>query len=110
MTITDTLSRGAENARTGREIAKILGCNIRMITAQIERERRAGSPICAISNGENPGYYLAADAEELEEYCNRLEGRENELAETRQALLKVLREYRDIKGAQNDQAKTTGDQ
>ena len=89
--IADFLAEGKENARTGRELATLFGCDIRTITEQIERERRDGQPICAISRGENPGYYLAADADELQNYCDRLKGRATELFKTRQALIKVLK-------------------
>ena len=89
--ISELLATGKENARTGRELAQFFGCNIRDITEQVERERRGGQPICAAS-GENPGYYLAADADELERYCNNLKNRATELFKTRQALVKLLQQ------------------
>lgn len=95
--IHELLAEGRENARTGRELADFFKCNIRDITEQVERERREGQPICA-ATGENPGYYLAADADELETYCNRLKGRAIELFKTRQALINTLRQIRDSKG------------
>ena len=110
MTIADALERGAENAKTGRELAQFFGCNIRAITLQIEKERRDGAPICAISHSENPGYFLAADEEELRAYCRRLEGREAELAETRAALLEILKGYQARKGAEHGKDQTSGDQ
>lgn len=88
--IHELLSEGRENARTGKELANYFKCDIRAITEQIETERRDGFPICAAS-GENPGYYLPADAEELAQYCDRLKGRAIELFKTRQALIRVLR-------------------
>ena len=88
------LLTGIETPKTGRELADFFNCNIRDITQQIERERRAGHPICAAS-GDNPGYYLAASPEELEHYCRRLENRANELQKTRQALIDVLSQVRD---------------
>lgn len=90
----ERLDYGRENARTGRELAALLDCNIRNITEAVERERRAGRPICAAS-GENPGYYLAADADELERYCNMLKGRAIELFKTRQSLIRILQTIRD---------------
>lgn len=95
--IHELLAEGRENARTGRELAQLLDCNIRDITEQVERERREGKPICA-ATGDAPGYYLAADADELETYCNRLKGRAIELFKTRQALINTLRQIRDSKG------------
>ena len=88
--IHEVLAEGADNPRTGRELATLLQCDIRQVTIQIERERREGWPICANSSGEAAGYYLAANAEELEIYCNRIHRRASELYKTRRALLKVL--------------------
>ena len=90
--IHELLAEGRENATTGRELAKLCNCDIRAITAQIERERRDGHPICATSGGDPSGYYMPADDEELETYCNRLKGRAIELFKTRQALIRVLRQ------------------
>ena len=89
--IYEILPAGRENALTGRELATMFNCDIRAITIQIERERRDGHPICAAS-GENPGYFLPADNEELETYCKRLKGRAIELFKTQRALNKVLRQ------------------
>ena len=89
--IYELLAEGRENARTGRYLADVLGCDLRAITAQIERERREGHPICAAS-GEVPGYYLPADDAELSAYCDRLKGRAVELFKTRQALIRVLQQ------------------
>lgn len=89
--IHEILPAGRENALTGRALANIFDCDIRAITAQIERERRDGHPICA-ATGENPGYFLPADNEELQEYCDLLKGRGIEIFKTRQALIRVLRQ------------------
>lgn len=89
--IHEILGTGKENAKTGREISILLGLDIRKVTQQIERERREGRPICA-ATGDNPGYYLPADPEELEDYCNRIKHRAIELFKTRQALIRILRQ------------------
>ena len=52
--IADYLLTGKENARTGSDLAKLCGCDPREITAQIEKERRAGKPICASCDPEKP--------------------------------------------------------
>ena len=88
--IYELLTEGAENARTGRELAAVLGMNIRDITAQVEAERRAGKPICA-ATGEKPGYFLPANTEELQRYCDALKSRAIEVFKTRQALIRVLK-------------------
>ena len=67
----------------------MLGCTIRELTIAIERERRAGVPICAHS-GSNPGYYLAASKEEMQEYCDSLAHRAGELDKTRTACIETL--------------------
>lgn len=90
--INELLSTGSQNARTGRELAQYFNCDVRTITEQIERERRAGQPICANPTGENAGYFLAANAEELQRYCDRLHHRASELYKTRQALISVLKQ------------------
>ena len=91
--IADYLTAGRENARTGKELAALFGCDLRSITEQIERERRAGRPICATSAGENSGYYLAANADELQSYCEKLHRRAAELVKTHQAMIAGLRRF-----------------
>lgn len=95
--INELLFHGADNPRTGKELATQLNCNIRDITLQIERERREGQPICANPTGENAGYFLAETPEELERYCNQLYHRGGELFKTRRALLKVLKQLKEQK-------------
>lgn len=87
--IHELLSAGAENARTGREICGLLDISPRELTAAIERERRAGKPICA-ATGSNPGYFLAANKEEMERYCNSLFHRAGEIHKTRKACLQAM--------------------
>lgn len=87
--IQELLSEGAKNRTPGRELAEALGVDIRKVTQQIERERRAGAPICANSNG---GYFLAADDKELADYCEQVKHRAIELFKTRQALIKILKQ------------------
>ena len=96
MTVAEYLSNGRDNAKTARELAAVLNCDARAVTIQIERERRAGVPICAAC-GDNPGYYLAADADELQTYCNQLQSRIDEQRETLRALVDVLRQYGEVK-------------
>lgn len=85
--IADHLKAGKKNAKTGRALASILHCDIRDISAGVERERRQGQPIIASCDPENPGYYLAETAEELRRYCSKLHHRAGEIFKTRSALL-----------------------
>lgn len=94
--ITEILLKGSENALTGKQLARICGCDIRTVTEQIERERREGSPICANMSGVNAGYYLAANEHELDTYCGKLHKRASELYKTRQALLCVLQQIKEM--------------
>lgn len=87
--IHEILSTGKENAITGRQICAYLNIKARELTQAIEAERRAGKPICA-STGENPGYYLAANREEMQDYCQSLKHRGIEIFKTRQACLKTI--------------------
>lgn len=90
--IKEYLSIGKENARTAKELAKLLHCDVRDISQGIETERRNGAPICASCDPEQPGYYLADTAEELQAYCGRLHKRAGEIHKTRRALLKAAEE------------------
>ena len=89
--IYEHLAIGRNNAKTGKQLAAELGIDIRAVTAQIERERRAGQPICAtMRSDEKQGYFLAANREELDIYCKMLKSRAVALFTTRQALVRVL--------------------
>ena len=73
--IAELLFTGKYKPRTGRELAAALNCDIRTVNTIIERERKAGKPICANTDSENPGYYLAETKEEAEAYCESLKHR-----------------------------------
>lgn len=87
--IIEYLLIGKEHARTAKDLAAALKCDVRDITAGIEKERRQGKPIIASCDPLNPGYYLAGTQEELQQYCNRLHHRAGEIHKTRSALLKT---------------------
>lgn len=95
--VSDFLDTGKKNAKSAQKCADYFNTSKRDITQRIEAERRAGKPICA-SCGNPAGYYLAADAEELRDFCRQLKGRGIEIFKTRQALLKQLQE---MEGGQN---------
>lgn len=100
--ISELLGTGIESARTARELATACKCDTRKISITVERERRQGKPICASCTGEHRGYYLAADAEELEDYCGSLYKRGGELFKTRRALIRTLEAIRDKREADNE--------
>lgn len=83
--INEILLEGESNATTAKDLCAILGMKHRELTQQIERERREGQPICASCNSNRPGYYLAQDKEQMQEYCGRLLHRMREIAATMRA-------------------------
>lgn len=81
------LSEGEENAIPTAEIMRRTRFeHSREVTRCVERERRAGFPICACSTG----YYLATDAAEMRRYIRAFERRQRELERTHTALEKTL--------------------
>lgn len=88
--IYDYLDRGVQNATTRDRLALLLGCDARAVTQSLERERQSGFPICASNNPSNPGYYIAADARELEAYLGRLRRRLRSIATTCRSLQATL--------------------
>jgi hypothetical protein len=91
--ISDFLGVGRENAVSGSELADRLHVHdLRFVTRRIEQERRAGSPICATTSGEQRGYFLAASPDELRRYTRSLDRRLLEVQRTRQSLEDILAE------------------
>ena len=75
---------------TARELAKLTGIDRRKVSIMIERERRAGRPICASCDSKNPGYYIPENREEMARYCASLKHREREIARTRAACARTI--------------------
>lgn len=88
--IFEVLNIGMENAISSKELARILSVAPRIIAAVVERERRAGKPICATCNSKAPGYFIPANREEMEQYCHKLRHRAGEIFATRSACIKML--------------------
>lgn len=83
MRVSELLQEGRENAVQGHKLVKLLELKeLRDLTQLIEAERRAGFPICASTDQNNPGYYLAADAAELESYMSSLDRRVGNIRQT----------------------------
>ena len=83
------LFEGKENAQRANYLCKQLNLTPRQLTLAIEAERRSGAPICATC-GKNPGYYLAANKEEMQEYCKKLKNRAIEIFKTRKACQETI--------------------
>ena len=91
MMVSDFLLEGRENAIPGHGLVDLLGLNSgRDLTQMVERERKAGVPICASTDTSGPGYYLAADASELKAYICSLDRRLHNVGQTRRHLEATL--------------------
>ncbi len=78
---------GTDNPLTGQEIMAALRLSDpRTVTKLIERERRAGLPICASTDSKRPGYYLADSPDELKNYMRSLRHRVKAVSGTLAAL------------------------
>lgn len=88
--IFELLDTGEQNARTARELAKVLHTDRRSISILVEQERRAGKPICATCDSKAPGYYIPATREEMERYCSRLRHWAGEIFKTRAACIATM--------------------
>ena len=86
MSVADYLGRGKDRAITARILCSALGIRHRELTKMIEQERRAGAPICASCDAEQPGYYLADGPGELAAYIKSLDRRIKEVTRTRDAM------------------------
>lgn len=81
--IADLLGVGRENAITRRDLERLTGLDGRSVRLLIERERRAGTPIC--SDNQN-GYYLPVSDYERAECVLSLRHRAREIMTTARAL------------------------
>lgn len=86
----ELLGKGRECAVTGEVLAQLLGRSSRDVSMQVERERKAGIPICASCDATHPGYFLASGPDELAGYLASLDRRLREVRKTRSALQSTL--------------------
>ena len=77
------LNHGQENAIPRRELEKLTGIDGRTVRLMIERERRAGIPICADNA---TGYYLPSTADEKATCVRSLRHRAGEIMKTARAI------------------------
>ena len=86
------LPHGKGHAIPGRELVNILKLkDLRELTQLVERERAEGAPICASTDSAAPGYYLADDPAELEQYIHSLDRRLHNMGQTRKHLGATLK-------------------
>ena len=81
--IADLLLSGRENALSRRELEAITGLDGRTVRLMIERERRAGIPICADNA---TGYYLPSTEDEKAACVRSLRHRAGEIMKTARAI------------------------
>lgn len=87
----ECLSKGKKNAIPGKDLVVILKLNdLRELTQIIERERKDGLPICASTDTNSRGYYLADGPDELWEYIKSLGRRLQNIGITRKHLEDTL--------------------
>jgi hypothetical protein len=89
--VAGVLGHGAAAAMTAQELANILGLSdVRVVTAEVQRERAAGFPICANVGGPERGYFLADSPDELAVYMRSLRHRVRAVLRTQAALEQTL--------------------
>jgi hypothetical protein len=89
--VSGVLGTDRESALTAAELQALFGLSEpRVVTRQIQRERQAGAPICAVSNGDSRGYYLTDDPDELGRYIRSLDHRVREIRGTQEGLRRTL--------------------
>lgn len=81
--VSDFLSRGRENAVPLRHLKKLLEVDGRTVRLMIERERRAGTPICADNA---TGYFLPSTADEKAACVRSMRHRAREIMKTARAI------------------------
>lgn len=90
MKLSELLLTGRANAVPGRDLVRLLGLHdLRELTQIIEKERRAGEPICASVSAPH-GYYIADSPDELRRYLHSLQRRKGEIGRTLAALENIL--------------------
>ena len=87
--IFELLGYGKDAALTASELSQLTGLPERRVTRLIERERRAGTPICASSGSACKGYYLASTPDELEQYTRALNRRIRTITDGLDALITI---------------------
>lgn len=84
--IADLLGVGRENAITRRDLERLTGLDGRSVRLLIERERRAGIPIC--SDNQN-GYYLPCCKSEKDAFVASMRHRAREIERAAAAVEKA---------------------
>ncbi len=93
MAIYEFLSKGAGNARTGKELCVILNLSMRELRAQIAAERQAGIPILSRTRTDadgKAGYFLPEKLGDYAATLRAMKAREKSLAAVRKALENAL--------------------
>lgn len=97
MAIYEFLSKGADNARTGKELCDMLHLSSRELRAQIAAERQAGIPILSRTRTDTDGkagYFLPEKLGDYAATLKAMRSREKSLAAVRKALEAALENER----------------
>lgn len=90
--IQNFLGHGKNNATPGWKLLELVGGHdLRTVSKAVEAARRDGIPICATTSPDGPGYFIAANTDELSGYLRSLDHRLREVRVTRAHLEAVLR-------------------
>ena len=95
MKLLDVIPLGRAGALTARQLADILQLKRRTVTKNVEGLRLRGVPICGSSDADNGGFYIAADAAELEAYLAEREHRTRTIRASTTALRETLAKMRE---------------
>ena len=90
--VIEFLKKGKQNAIPSKLLAEMAGCgNVRDLRALVSQERQQGAVILSTSRG-GGGYYLPADAEEVQEFIRTLDARARHTFLALRSARKYLRE------------------
>ena len=94
--ITEFLKTGKDNSVPSKVLAKMIGCrNVRDLQTLISQERQQGAVILSTSRN-GGGYYLPADAEEVQEFVRTLDARARHTFLALRSARKYLKEIENV--------------
>ena len=94
--IVEFLKKGKQKAIPSKQLAKMVGCkNVRDLRALVSQERRQGAVILSTSRN-GGGYYLPANAEEVQEFIRTLDARARHTFLALRSARKYLKEIENV--------------
>ncbi len=89
---------GRENARSMKELALILGIDVRTVRTHILAAHLSGSPICSTCKGNQHGYFMPCNVAEARLYLQEQHSR----IRTSKAAMRAVEDYILKGGVNND--------